>query len=224
MEGSDITPATGEAAATPEAPETSAQTFDQSAFDERFNQFGEQLSQITETVSAFAAPEEEELEPDNWLVNDFNSPQIDAEAEQAEALARLQGSFDSRIESRLQDAIEQAVKPLQEKLSTFERNAAIDELQMEYPELAQDEQAASALVTRAEQFAKQFNADHTDPAILRTVYLAMRGEAAGQSEVPAGQSPGTVLETGSGALPPSTEGHPGDAIVNASGSYGGLYE
>jgi hypothetical protein len=222
MEGSETTLATGDAAATPEVTETSAPAFDTSAFNERFDQFDNTLHQLTETVSAFATPEEEP-EPDNWLVDGFGQPEIDAEAEQAQALARLQGSFDSRIDTRLQDAIDQAVKPLQEKLSTFERNAAIDELQMEYPELAQDEQAASALVTRAEQFAQQLGVDHTDPTVLRTVYLAMRGEAAAQSEVPAGQSPGTILETGSGALPPSQEGHPGDAIVNASGSYGGLY-
>lgn len=220
MEGSE-TPGSETAETSVEQP-AAAPSFDASAFESRFDDLHGEIGKLAETVQGIAQPPDDEPAEDNWLTTGFDN-EVDPEAEQAAALARFQQTLDSRMQSEIQKAIEQATSPLQERINRFEQETGIAELEAEFPELAESEEVASATMEYAEQLAAQFGANASDPNILRTAYLAMRGAQAGQSEVPAGQQPPVSLESGSGAQPPRTEVDERDAIVNAGGQYGALY-
>lgn len=126
---------------------------------------------------------------------------------------RLTGAFDERSQKMVQEAL----APLQEKISEQERRAEAETLVSEFPDLA-DPDTAEAVVHASRQWAEATGQPElaNSPALWRLVYMAGRAAEAANSE--SSEAAAAHLEGTSGAGPAGGQQvDPADRIINADG-------
>lgn len=191
---SDITPTPTEGAAEPVAPATPA--FDPSELLGRF----EALDAKIETLRPEPAAPEPAPDPYAELDQYYEDPNAAAEARRA-------------LESILSPAVEQATKPLLERIAAAESAAQkiqadleLGDLEARYSRLADDPEYTKGILQEAQDLATKLGnpALASNATIIETLHLARVGRERAAAETPAGGVP-TGLEAAGGASPGQPE-------------------
>jgi hypothetical protein len=115
-------------------------------------------------------------------------------------------------------------KELEPILEHF-KGQELAELEQQFPEFRDRESADKVVAAADELAAKLGNPELTDnPAFLKVMILAQKGEAAAKSEIPAGaEDNGVQPEAASGSNPGASELDPGERIVRAANPGAGFF-
>ena len=207
MEGSEsvVEPTTPDASAsaveTPAAAEPQTPAVDLSAFEERMVEVAGGIGTLNERFERFESAQQPD--EDEW----------DEDAATPEQ--RAERFINEKVAARVEAILGEKLAPIEQRVSHGERLSAINDLEVQYPNLRGEE--AEKVMQAAEGLAKRgVFADALHPEAIELAYLAEIGRGAVAQEKPAGQSQATPLEGAGAEAPTQQEPHPGDAIVAAN--------
>jgi hypothetical protein len=197
--------------AAPAGEDTGAQETQQQGLDPQMleqlsgmpAQLEQMRTQMEEQARTWAASQEQppaEDEPVDLSFVDPNSPNYAPERAAQELIETLQ--------REQQSAVQDAIKPLQQQLSTLEFDRAAEKLEGEFSELSDPQVAEEVLKTTREWVGlaglPQEAADN--PQVIRAVILMNKAADAHNQEVNGPQPTAATLEGAAGATPGGTGG------------------
>lgn len=218
----------GEAAQQDAAPEGQAQEGQQEGGEQtaavtpealqRIDQIAEQLPQIQEQIQNLQPPDagDEGFEGDEGfgepegpelLYDEYGQPYDAETGEPIDPQQAEQAQLQQFVDQRVTNAVQEAIKPLLENQERQRIVQEADQLEGEFPELADPEKAGQAVET-ARGLAEQMGQPELagDPKFVRLSYLAGKAEQLAAQETPAGSTQEAVsIEGGGGATPVSPE-------------------
>jgi hypothetical protein len=191
---------------------------DVSALAEQLGTYGQSMEQMRETLQGmqqFMAQQQDAGNPDEGQPQDLDLSFLDDPQLTPEQLSQqFQSMLDQGVEQRFQQAMQQHLNPLAERVSNMQLTQEAQQLTDEYPEL-QDPKVAGDVIQASRQYAEMLGQPELagNPMLWRLVYMGIKAADVANSE--GGESPSAAhLEGAGGAGPGGQQIDLAQQIVN----------